>query len=98
MTLEEAGVASISVQAEAVDETLADSLVMDRGTFTTTDGAEQEALDVWFHFNQFDAKFDAPVEIDPAILGLPNIRGVVRLPICILQWQKTQPFVDLLRK
>lgn len=75
LTLDEAGVASISVQAETVDETLEDSLVSDRGTFTTTDGVEQEALDVWFHFNQFDAKFDEPAEIDPAILDLPDIRG-----------------------
>lgn len=75
LTLDEAGVASISVQAATVDETLADSLVSDRGTFTTTDGVEQEALDVWFHFNQFDAQFDQPENIDTAILDLPNIRG-----------------------
>ncbi|MEO1613014.1 MAG: hypothetical protein AAFU55_11785, partial [Pseudomonadota bacterium] len=74
-SLAEVGVASIALNAAQVNEDIADSRVSDRSTLTTTEGETREALDVWFRFNQFDARFDAPEEIDPAILDLPDIRG-----------------------
>lgn len=75
LSLDDAGIASISVESEAVSETLAGNQITGRGSFTTIEGEQRDAVEAWFRVNQFDAQFEGSDVIDPAILELPNIRG-----------------------
>ena len=72
--LSERGVVSISVAALPTSETRAGNLVTDAATFLDGGGAKTIA-DVWFRFDQYDTWLDAPQDLDPALLALPDIRG-----------------------
>lgn len=73
--LVEAGVAAISLADEARREFLNGNLLTDISSFITTDGDVRDIGDVFFRFDQQAIDFDRPVDLDPAILDLPNIFG-----------------------
>ncbi len=74
-SLEEAGVASISLAVTTGEVENAGNLVTDFGSYTTTEGVAREISDVWFRFDQYDSRFAEPDTLDPALLDLPDVSG-----------------------
>ncbi|WP_283130577.1 Ig-like domain-containing protein [Enterovibrio norvegicus] len=54
LSMEDAGVASINLDAQSTDDTQNNNVIGKTSTYTTTDGEERVAADVWFSTQQSD--------------------------------------------
>ncbi len=75
-SLNDVGVAAISLADQTTRQFVNGNLLTDISSFVTTEGEVRQVGDVFFRFNQFDIDFDVPVNLDPAILDLPNLSGI----------------------
>ena len=80
LTLDEAGVASLSLASTHAVETFGENLISDRASFTTTGGEIRDVADVWFGFDQRAIRYETPTDLDPEIAALPYLgyRGSLR--------------------
>lgn len=74
-SLTEAGVASISLAATEVTETIAGNSVSHRATWQTDTGASRQVADVWFAYDDLSSRVQALPDFDPDAALLPQLRG-----------------------
>ena len=81
ISLEEAGIVSIDLNDEEIDEVNAGNSVLFRSTVTFADGTEGDIDDVFFRVDQRDTRAILPEDFtfDPRIELLPELRGSGRL-------------------
>ncbi|WP_394211202.1 Ig-like domain-containing protein [Enterovibrio calviensis] len=91
LSLEEAGVASISLDAQTTDDTQNNNTIGKTSTYTTTDGEERAAADVWFATQQTG-------EEETNIAGLVEEHSISGLDNSELVWNSDnvddQPWSD----
>ena len=79
LTLEDAGVTSISLQTTRLDLTIGltqPNLVTEGSTFTRADGTFGDVFDVWFAIDSFDTReLIGDLSIDPEVDALPYVIG-----------------------
>ncbi len=78
-TLAQAGVQSISLNDTTTNQTINGNKVTHISTFTKTNGTTGTIADVWFNFDNVNARADNTTPINPLTLFLPNLRGFGRL-------------------
>lgn len=96
-SLPEVGVLSISLEGQSVFLEDTGNLITDTSTYQTTDGQAREVSDVWFRFNQYDTRFDAPDDLDPLIAALPSLNGsgaIVPLHLAMAENSTLQSLVE----
>lgn len=72
VTLQAAGVASISLASTHAIEVFGENLITDRSTYLTTNGETRGVADVWFGFDNRAIDYARPDALDPAIAALPG--------------------------
>ncbi|WP_152442431.1 type I secretion C-terminal target domain-containing protein, partial [Grimontia indica] len=91
LSLEEAGVASINLEAQSSDIEQNNNFIGKTSTYTTTDGEERTAADVWFSTQQ------APEE-ETSLVGLIEEHSISGLDSADLVWHSEdvtdQPWSD----
>lgn len=79
LTLEQAGVRAISVEAQQGAEWMGDNLATDFGSYQTVSGETRDAIDVWFGFSPIDTRHQ-DIPISAAVAALPNLLGSGDVP------------------
>jgi Ca2+-binding RTX toxin-like protein len=72
VTLQAAGVASISLASTHAIEVIGENLITDRSTYQTMTGETRGVADVWFGFDNRSIDYARPDALDPAIAALPG--------------------------
>ncbi|MEN3746113.1 calcium-binding protein, partial [Sphingomonas sp. HF-S3] len=82
MTLAQAGVVSINLNAQSTKQVRAENSIRFTGSFTGPSGLTGEVIAVDFATDQINTSFVLPpdFEYDPEVFGLPNLRGYGLLP------------------
>ncbi len=75
-TLTEAGIESISLTATASNQTNANNLIAEVGSFTRTDSTTSDIADVKFKINNYDSKWLGDSTVDPTVGAHEKVRLV----------------------
>ena len=79
-TLADLTIRSLDLAAVAADTWQAGNRIGLVSHYTTTDGATRTLADVWFEVDQMYTRYIGDVTLDPAVIGLPILRGYGNVP------------------
>jgi Ca2+-binding RTX toxin-like protein len=74
-SLSDYSIASISLSHARVDQTSADNMISDVGTFTYADSTTGNISDIWFSYNDWDSVYNNKYNLDLRSIFLPTLRG-----------------------
>ncbi len=77
LSLEEAGIASLGVQASGIEQTDAmGNLHKSGSSFTRTDGSLGSTVDIWFKTDPERSQWRDAIELSDEVIDLPDITGI----------------------
>ncbi|WP_138503218.1 RHS repeat-associated core domain-containing protein [Nostoc sp. PA-18-2419] len=91
------GIKSINLNYQSVEQTNQGNRVSSISSYTRTDNATREIVDVWFALSQLNTIYDEEYELKAETLFLPSLRGFGELPNLYIALSKDPTLLGMMR-